>query len=280
MGLHPDVVSERVMSNVYEYLIRKFGTSVNEKAGEFMTPRAVVRLVTKLVLHTDEAIFTQKDVIRTIYDPACGTAGFLSEAIAQIKEFNPHAKIVPFGQKLDPETHALAMTAMMIQGFETDKIKQGSTLSNDQLPGEHFHYGLANPPFGFKWGKDHNAVTKERQALGFAGRFGVSSPRINDGSMQLLQHLVSKMEAPEHGGGRVGIVLSDSPVKRFRWKKRGTNKANSFIEMDCLFCCDLKTPSQQAISGSIQNSEYSRPVKDISINSHRLPATNHLALLN
>jgi type I restriction enzyme M protein len=104
------------------------------------------------------------------------------------------------------------MTSMMIQGFETDKIKQGSTLSNDQLQGQHFHYGLANPPFGFKWEKDQNAVTKERRALGFAGRFGAGLPRINDGSMLFLQHLVSKMEAPEHGGGRVGIVLSGSPL--------------------------------------------------------------------
>ena len=212
MDLHPDVVSERVMSNVYEHLIRKFGISVNEKAGEFMTPRDVVRLVTKLVLHTDEAIFNQKGVIRTIYDPACGTAGFLSDAIAQIKEFNPQAKIVPFGQELDPETHALAMISMLIQGFETDKIKQGSTLSNDQLPGQRFHYGLANPPFGFKWEKDQKAVTKEREDLGYAGRFGPGLPRISDGSMLFLLHLVSKMAAPENGGGRVGIVLSGSPL--------------------------------------------------------------------
>jgi type I restriction enzyme M protein len=212
MDLHPDVVSERVMSNVYEHLIRKFGISVNEKAGEFMTPRDVVRLVTKLVLHTDEAIFTQKGIIRTIYDPACGTAGFLSDAIAQIKEFNPQAKIVPFGQELDPETHAMAMISMMIQGFETDKIKQGSTLSNDQLPGQRFHYGLANPPFGFKWEKDHNAVSKERKDLGYAGRFGPGLPRISDGSMLFLLHLVSKMAEPDHGGGRVGIVLSGSPL--------------------------------------------------------------------
>ncbi len=200
------------MSNVYEHLIRKFGASVNEKAGEFMTPSDVVRFVTKLVLHTDEDIFTKKGVIRTIYDPACGIGGFLSDAIKQIKEFNPQAKIVPFGQELDPETHAMAMISMLIQGFETDNIKQGSTLSNDKLPGKRFHHGLANPPFGFKWEKDQQAVIKERQELGFAGRFGAGLPRISDGSMLFLQTLVSKMEAPEHGGGRVGIVLSGSPL--------------------------------------------------------------------
>ena len=212
MDLHPDVVSERVMSNVYEHLIRKFGISVNEKAGEFMTPSDVVRLATKLVIHTDEAIFTQKGVIRTIYDPACGIAGFLIDAIKQIKEYNPDAKIVPYGQELDAKTHAMAMTAMMIQGFDTRNIKQGSTLSNDQLQGSKFHYGLANPPFGFPWEKDQKAVIKERKELGEKGRFGAGLPRINDGSMLFLQTLVAKMETPEKGGGRVGIVLSGSPL--------------------------------------------------------------------
>lgn len=212
MDLHPDVVSDRVMSNVYEHLIRKFGASVNEKAGEFMTPRDVVRLTTKLVLHPDEEIFLESGVIRTIYDPTCGTGGFLSDGIEQIKELSSTAKIVPFGQELDPETHALAMISMMIQGYETDKIKQGSTLSNDQLKGKRFHYGLANPPFGKKWEKDQDAVNKERDELGYAGRFGAGLPTIRDGSMLFLQHLVSKMELPENGAGRIGIVLSGSPL--------------------------------------------------------------------
>jgi type I restriction enzyme M protein len=212
IDLHPDVVSDRVMSNVYEHLIRKFAASVNEKAGEFMTPRDVVRLTTKLVLSPDEEVFMETGIIRTIYDPTCGTGGFLSDGIEQIKELSPTAKIVPFGQELDPETHALAMIAMMIQGYETDKIKQGSTLSNDKLPGKRFHYGLANPPFGKKWEKDEEAVNKEHEQLGYAGRFGAGLPAIKDGSMLFLQHLVSKMELPENGGGRVGIVLSGSPL--------------------------------------------------------------------
>ncbi|MEI6705894.1 MAG: class I SAM-dependent DNA methyltransferase [Methylococcales bacterium] len=210
IDLHPDVVSERVLSNAYEHLIRKFGISVNDKAGEFMTPSDVVRLVTKLVIHNDADIFTKK--ARNIYDPACGIAGFLSDAIKQIKELNPQANIVPFGQELNPETHAMAMIAMMIQGCETDNIKQGSTLSNDQLQGSKFHYGLANPPFGFPWEKDQKAVLQERKELGELGRFGAGLPRINDGSMLFLQTLVAKMETPEKGGGRVGIVLSGSPL--------------------------------------------------------------------
>ena len=210
IDLHPDVVSERVLSNAYEHLIRKFGISVNDKAGEFMTPSDVVRLVTKLVIHNDADIFTKK--ARNIYDPACGIAGFLSDAIKQIKELNPQANIVPFGQELNPETHAMAMIAMMIQGCETNNIKQGSTLSSDQLQGNKFHYGLANPPFGFPWEKDQKAVLQERKELGELGRFGAGLPRINDGSMLFLQTLVAKMETPEKGGGRVGIVLSGSPL--------------------------------------------------------------------
>jgi type I restriction enzyme M protein len=212
IDLHPDAVPDRVMSNVYEHLIRKFAASVNEKAGEFMTPRDVVRLTTKLVLSPDEEIFLEKGIIRTIYDPTCGTGGFLSDGIEQIKELSPTAKIVPFGQELDPETHALAMIAMMIQGYETNNIKQGSTLSSDQLPSKRFHYGLANPPFGKKWEKDQDAVNKEHEQLGYAGRFGAGLPAIKDGSMLFLQHLVSKMELPENGGGRVGIILSGSPL--------------------------------------------------------------------
>jgi type I restriction enzyme M protein len=169
----------------------------------------IVRLTTSLVLHTDEEIFVESGVIRTIYDPTCGTGGFLSDGIAQIKELSPTAKIVPFGQELDPETHALAMISMMIQGYETDKIKQGSTLSNDQLTDNKFHYGLANPPFGIKWLKDQNAVVKEQNELGYAGRFGPGLPAIKDGSMLFLMHLVSKMELPENGGGVSVLFYQD-----------------------------------------------------------------------
>ncbi|MCF6356025.1 MAG: type I restriction-modification system subunit M [Candidatus Polarisedimenticolaceae bacterium] len=212
IDLHPDVVSDRVMSNAYEELIRKFAASINEKAGEFMTPKDVVHLATMLVLAPDEEIFRESGMIRTVYDPACGLLGFISDAIAQIDRFDTHATIVPFGQELDPKTHAMALAAMLISGKESKNIKQGSSLSNDQLSDKKFHYGLANPPFGIKWEKDKSAVEKEHKEMGYAGRFGPGLPRISDGSMLFLMHLVSKMEAPENGGGRVGIVLSGSPL--------------------------------------------------------------------
>jgi type I restriction enzyme M protein len=212
LDLHPDVMSDRVLSDAYEELIFKFASSVNEKAGEFMTPRDAVRLATKLVLAADEDIFSEKGVIRTIYDPTCGTGGFLSDAISQIEEMGSSAKVVPFGQELDPATHAMALTNMMIRGFDANNIKQGNTLSDDQLRADRFHYGLANPPFGIKWEKAKTEVTKEHKNLGYAGRFGPGLPSISDGSMLFLLHLVSKMEVPENGGGRVGIVLSGSPL--------------------------------------------------------------------
>lgn len=212
IDLHPEVVSDRVMSNAYEDLIRQFAASINEKAGEFMTPKDVVHLATKLVLAPDEAVFRDSGVIRTVYDPTCGLLGFITDAIDVIRKMGSTAEIVPFGQELDPKTHAMALTAMLIRGYRSENIKQGSSLSNDQLADKKFHYGLANPPFGIKWEKDREAVDKEHKELGYAGRFGPGLPRVSDGSMLFLLHLVSKMERPENGGGRVGIVLSGSPL--------------------------------------------------------------------
>tara|TARA_R110001583_G_scaffold188684_1_gene351026 strand:+ start:870 stop:2849 length:1980 start_codon:yes stop_codon:yes gene_type:complete len=208
-------ISDRDMSNAYEDIIRRFAASINEKAGEFMTPRDVVHLTTKVVIAPDEEIFAESGVIRTVYDGACGVGGFLSDAISLIKDMSPvnnPATIIPYGQELDPRTHAMALTSMLIQGYDERNIKQGSTLSDDKLQNERFHYSLQNPPFGKKWEKDQDVVAKENESLGFAGRFGAGLPRVSDGSMLFLLHSVSKMELPENGGGRIGIVLSGSPL--------------------------------------------------------------------
>lgn len=212
IDLHPEVVSDRVMSNAYEDLIRQFAASINEKAGEFMTPKDVVRLATKLVLAPDKDVFADSGAIRTVYDPACGLLGFITDAIDLIRQLGSTATIVPYGQELDPKTHAMALTAMLIRGYRSENIAQGSSLSNDQHRDKRFHYGLANPPFGIKWEKDKEVVEREHKEMGYAGRFGPGLPRVSDGSMLFLLHLVSKMERPENGGGRVGIVLSGSPL--------------------------------------------------------------------
>ena len=217
IDLHPEKVPDRVMSNVYEHLIRRFGAAVNEAAEDFMTPRDVVHLATALVIHPDVELFEQTEgAIRTLYDPTCGTAGFLTDGINYVESLqHKHRappKIVPFGQEIEPETHAVAMTSMLLQGFDTDNIQLGSTLSDDRFPGRRFNYGLSNPPFGKDWGAESDAIDAEHKQLGHAGRFGPGLPRKSDGSMLFLMHLASKLETVENGGGRAAIVLSGSPL--------------------------------------------------------------------
>ncbi|HGN0213860.1 TPA: N-6 DNA methylase [Proteus mirabilis] len=223
IDLHPDTVPDRVMSNIYEHLIRRFGAEVNEGAEDFMTPRDVVHLATALLLDPDDALFeASPGLIRTLYDPTCGTGGFLTDAMNHVADYGSHYKIppvlVPHGQELEPETHAVCVAGMLIRRLESDpgrdlskNILQGSTLSNDQFAGDRFHYCLSNPPFGKKWEKDKTAVEREHKQ-GELGRFGPGLPRINDGSMLFLMHLASKLELPKNGGGRAAIVLSGSPL--------------------------------------------------------------------
>ncbi|MBB5373395.1 type I restriction-modification system subunit M [Acidocella aromatica] len=224
VDLHPDAVPDRVMSNLYEHLIRRFGAEVNEGAEDFMTPRDVVHLATALLLDPDDALFeANPGLIRTLYDPTCGTGGFLSDAMNHVAEYGTRFKVppvlIPYGQELEPETHAVCLTGMLLRTLESDpgrdlskNIKLGSTLSNDQFAGERFHYGLSNPPFGKKWEKDAAAINAEHAEKGYDGRFGPGLPRINDGSMLFLLHLASKLELRENGGGRAAIVLSGSPL--------------------------------------------------------------------
>lgn len=224
VDLHPNVVPDRVMSNLYEHLIRRFGAEVNEGAEDFMTPRDVVHLATALLLDPDDELFeANPGLIRTLYDPTCGTGGFLSDAMNHVADYGNRFKVppvlIPHGQELEPETHAVCLTGMLLRTLESDpgrdlskNIKLGSTLSNDRFPNDRFHYGLSNPPFGKKWEKDSEAVNTEYTEKGYDGRFGPGLPRINDGSMLFLLHLASKLELPEHGGGRAAIVLSGSPL--------------------------------------------------------------------
>lgn len=189
-----------------------------------MTPRDVVHLATALILDPDDALFeANPGLIRTLYDPTCGTGGFLSDAISHVEEYGSRFDVppvlVPHGQELEPETHAVALTGMLLRTLESDpgrdlsqNIKLGSTLSNDQYTGDRFHYGLSNPPFGKKWEKDKKEVEREHKDKGLDGRFGPGLPRVSDGSMLFLMHLASKLELPENGGGRAAIVLSGSPL--------------------------------------------------------------------
>jgi type I restriction enzyme M protein len=211
IDLHPDTLSNHEMGLVFEHLIRKFAESANDTAGEFFTPRDVVRLVTTLVFATDHDALNGEGVVRTVYDCAAGTGGFLSSAIEQVAEWNPNARLIPYAQELNPETYAISVADKLIQGYDTKNIKLGNTLSNDQLAYEKFDYCLANPPFGVKWENVQKQIQGEHQ-LGYAGRFGPGLPRIGDGSLLFLMHLLSKRKPVEQGGSRIGIVLSGSPL--------------------------------------------------------------------
>ena len=212
IDLHPNVISNHEMGLVFEHLIRKFAESANDTAGEFFTPRDVVRLATTLIFAPDHQALNGDGVVRTVYDCAAGTGGFLSSAIEQVAEWNPNARLVPYAQELNPETYAISVADKLIQGYDTKNIKLGNTLSNDLLPHEQFDYCLANPPFGVKWEKVQKQVQDEQTSLGFAGRFGAGLPRVGDGSLLFLMHLLSKRKPADQGGTRIGIVLSGSPL--------------------------------------------------------------------
>ncbi len=212
IDLHPKVLSNHEMGLVFEHLIRKFAEAANDDAGEYFTPRDVVRLVTTLVFADDHEALTGEGVVRTVYDCAAGTGGFLSSAIEQVAEWNPNARIVPYAQELNPETYAICVADKLIQGYDVRNLKLGNTLSGDQLAGQQFDYCLANPPFGVKWEMVQKIVADEHKNQGYAGRFGPGLPRVGDGSLLFLMHLLSKRKPVEQGGTRIGIVLSGSPL--------------------------------------------------------------------
>ena len=212
IDLHPNVVNNRGMGIVFEHLIRKFAESANDTAGDFFTPRDIVRLTTTLVFSGDKDVLGEEGVVRTVYDCAAGTGGFLSTAIEQVEEWNSSATLIPYAQELNPETYAIAVADQLIKGYDTKNIKLGNTLSNDLLYNEKFDYCLANPPFGVKWEKVQKQVQEEKKNLGYSGRFGAGLPRVGDGSLLFLMHLLSKRKPVEQGGTRIGIILSGSPL--------------------------------------------------------------------
>ncbi|QHQ51515.1 type I restriction-modification system subunit M [Aeromonas media] len=209
VDLSPETVDNYHMGLVFEELIRKFAESSNETAGEHFTPRDIVRLTTSLVFAADDEALTTAGVVRTIYDPTAGTGGFLSCGMEYLHELNPAARLATFGQELNPESFAICKADMLIKGQDISNIKLGNTLSDDQLPLEKFDYCLSNPPFGVDWKKVEKQVRDEHLQKGHSGRFGAGLPRVSDGSLLFLQHLIAKMK-PE--GARIGIILNGSPL--------------------------------------------------------------------
>jgi type I restriction enzyme M protein len=212
IDLHPNVVSNLEMGYLYEELIRRFSELSNETAGEHFTPREVIRLMVNLLFIEDSDLLTKPGIVKTLYDPACGTGGMLSVAEDHLRKLNPQARLEVFGQELNDETYAICRSDMMLKGQDASRIYSGNSFDHDGLPTEHFDYMLANPPFGVEWKKVEDAVKKEAQTKGFAGRFGAGLPRINDGSFLFLQHMLSKMKPTNDGGSRLAIVFNGSPL--------------------------------------------------------------------
>ena len=213
IDLHPDVVSNMEMGYIFEELIRKFNEASNEEAGDHFTPREVIRLMVNLLFAPDSDILTTKGIVKTLFDPACGTGGMLSVSEEYLRELNPDARLEIFGQDYNDQAYAVCGSDMMIKGHNIDHIAFGNTFTEDHFPGTQFDYLLANPPFGVEWKPEEKEVKKEHQEKGFDGRFGAGRlPRINDGSFLFLQHMISKMKDPEEGGTRLAIVFNGSPL--------------------------------------------------------------------
>jgi len=212
IDLHPDRVDNFQMGTIFEELIRKFAELSNETAGDHFTPREVIRLMVHLLFIEDDDVLSKPGVVRTIYDPAAGTGGMLSVAGEYLGDHNPEARLTVYGQELNAESYAICKADMLIKGQDVGNIVFGNTLSEDGHADEKFDYMLSNPPFGVDWKKVEKEVRDEHQHKGYNGRFGPGLPRVSDGAMLFLLHLLSKMRPANEGGSRFGIVLNGSPL--------------------------------------------------------------------
>jgi type I restriction enzyme M protein len=212
IDLHPGTVSNLEMGYLYEELIRRFSELSNETAGEYFTPREVIRLMVNILFSEDADVLTKPGTVRTLYDPACGTGGMLSVAEDYLRHLNPGARLEVFGQELNDATYAICRSDMMLKGQDASHIVPGNSFSDDGHAGQKFDYCLANPPFGVDWKKVEDPIRKEHAQLGFRGRFGAGLPDIDDGALLFLQHMISKMRPVEQGGSRIAIVFNGSPL--------------------------------------------------------------------
>ncbi len=198
------------MGYIFEHLIRKFAEASNETAGEHFTPREVIDLMVNLLFVEDTDIFNP-GIVKTMYDPACGTGGMLSQSDEYFQAHNKSesATLRLYGQELNPESYAICKADMMIKGQDPQNIKQGNSFTEDGLVNERFDYLLSNPPFGVNWKKVQTEIENEYNKLGYAGRFGAGLPSVSDGSLLFLQHMISKMN---FDGSRLAIVFNGSPL--------------------------------------------------------------------
>ncbi len=217
IDLSPARVDNIQMGYVFEELIRIGAEQSNEEAGEHFTPREVIKLMVNLLLSPEKDL-ARSHVVKTIYDPACGTGGMLSVAEKYIRDLNADAQPKLFGQDWNDEAWAVCKSDMLIKGEDADNIIRDDTFTKDGFDRDDngkkwtFDYMLANPPFGVEWKQQQRYIENERDTLGFSGRFGAGTPRVNDGALLFLQHMLSKMRAPQDGGSRLAIVFNGSPL--------------------------------------------------------------------
>ena len=232
VDLHPDKVDNHTMGQVFEELLRRFSEMSNETSGEHYTPRDVVRLLVSLLFAEHGEDLRGQGVIRSIFDPCCGTGGMLTIGKEYFREqINPDATIRLSGQELNAQTYAICKSDMLVIGENPGAIRHGSSLSNDQFQGERFDYMITNPPFGVSWKSDEGAVKTEAQNAN--GRFSAGTPRSSDGALLFLQHMLSKME---NNGSRVGIVFNGSPLFTGDAGSGESEIRRSIIEHDWLEC--------------------------------------------
>lgn len=212
IDLHPDVVSNIEMGYIFEELIRRFNEASNEEAGDHFTPREVIRLMVNLLFIPDGEVLTRRGIIKTLYDPACGTGGMLSVSDEYIHELNPDARLELFGEDFNEQAYAVCGSDMMIKGQNLDNIHFGDSIKDDFFKGKTFDYMLANPPFGVEWKPQQAKIKREHEEEGYGGRYGPGLPRISDGSLLFLMHMISKMKPVKDGGTRLAIVFNGSPL--------------------------------------------------------------------
>lgn len=211
IDLHRDAVSNLEMGYLFEDLIRRFSEMSNETAGEHFTPREVVRLIVEMLIANDRSALSGTGIIRTVYDPACGTGGMLSITEEEIKAINSRVRVELYGQELNPESYAICRSDMLVTGHDPEQIAFGNTLSADAHRGRRFHYMVSNPPYGVDWKKYADVIKDEAARGGDGNRFSAGLPRISDGQLLFLQHMISKMR-DDAEGSQIGIVMNGSPL--------------------------------------------------------------------
>ncbi|SHJ97045.1 type I restriction enzyme M protein [Hathewaya proteolytica DSM 3090] len=212
INMSADAINNLEMGYMFEELIRKFSEQSNETAGEHFTPREVIELMADVLLDPDGDILQTDGKVITILDPACGTGGMLSVAQNKIRDNNDKIQVIPFGQELNPETYATCKADMILKGNNNSRVVLGNSFNEDGFKEQKFDYMLSNPPFGVEWKKVEKFIKDEAQNQGYAGRFGAGTPRISDGSLLFLQHMISKMTPVDNGGSRIAIVFNGSPL--------------------------------------------------------------------